>query len=163
MLSKWHRFRRLNRFERRVFAEALVALWLASWALRWSGFHRCQSVLARIATRKTVHTQAPSDALLEKARLMTMMVQRAARFAVCPTSCLSNSLVLWFLLNREGIGSDLRVGVRKETSDLEAHAWVECLGHVLNDGPDVGERFAGFDRAFVPARSVIRRRRPSLC
>jgi hypothetical protein len=45
----------------------------------------------------------------------------------------------------------LRIGIRKHGDRLEAHAWVELHGAVLNDTRNVGERFAPFGRAIVPA------------
>jgi len=41
----------------------------------------------------------------------------------------------------QGIQSDLRFGVRRDSADLEVHAWVEHLGLPLNDSADVAERF----------------------
>jgi hypothetical protein len=65
-------------------------------------------------------------------------------------TCLPRSLALWWLLRRRGIAADLRIGVRKEGGRFEAHAWTEWRGTVLNDGDDVGERFAVFQRAIKP-------------
>jgi hypothetical protein len=57
------------------------------------------------------------------------------------------------LLRRRGIASALRIGVRKgQTGSLEAHAWIECCGQVLNDRTDVHERFAAFDRGIGAVR-----------
>ena len=39
----------------------------------------------------------------------------------------------------------MRIGVRRRLGRLEAHAWVEHLGHVLDDDADVADRFAPFD------------------
>jgi hypothetical protein len=61
----------------------------------------------------------------------------------------------WFLL-RHGLAGDLRIGVRRRPGEpsgsrsLDFHAWVELDGVVLNDLPDVRERFVTFDRAIVP-------------
>jgi hypothetical protein len=78
-------------------------------------------------------------------------VEAAARRVPGRVSCLHKSLTLWWLLRRRGVGAELRVGVRKPGSRLEAHAWVERDGMVLNDDPDVRQRFSSFDRAIGPA------------
>jgi hypothetical protein len=52
-------------------------------------------------------------------------------------NCLARSLVLWWLLKRRGIDSQIRLGVRKENAILLAHAWIELDQVVLNDRPDV--------------------------
>ncbi len=46
-------------------------------------------------------------------------------------TCLRQSLALWLLLRRRGIPAELRIGVRKEGGDLQAHAWVEHQGATL--------------------------------
>lgn len=86
---------------------------------------------------------------LVQAYVAARMVQVAGRRFPCRTNCLHQSVTLWWLLRRRGIESDLRIGVRKKANQLEAHAWVECQGHVLNDLPDFNERFAPFNCAII--------------
>ena len=74
------------------------------------------------------------------------MVRLAANHGAYRANCLKQSLVIWWLLQRYGIESTLRIGVRKEAAVLEAHAWVECFGQPLNDGPDIQQRFFPFDQ-----------------
>ncbi len=85
-----------------------------------------------------------------RARRTGRMVAVAAGFA--GGSCLARSIVLARLLERQGIPAQLRIGVRKDANGFEAHAWVENAGTILNDGQDVTERFAAFDRNFALAR-----------
>jgi hypothetical protein len=56
-------------------------------------------------------------------------------------TCLHRSLTLWWLLRRQGVASELRIGVRKEQGRFEAHAWVERAGVALNDRADIGQDF----------------------
>lgn len=67
-------------------------------------------------------------------------------------NCLARSLVLWWLLQRRGIDSEIRIGVRRsrQGAGMEFHAWVEHRGAVINDAADIREHFATFDRAIVP-------------
>ena len=74
------------------------------------------------------------------------MIAAAARYGGVRANCLARSEALWWLLWRQGIASDLRIGVSKSHGDFAAHAWVEWKGRVLNDGADVHERFAALDR-----------------
>ena len=69
------------------------------------------------------------------------LVQLAADRGPVRANCLERSLVLWALLRRRGIDSDLRIGARKHGERLEGHAWVEWDGVVLNDADDAQERF----------------------
>ncbi len=51
-------------------------------------------------------------------------------------TCLAQALTVQALLAREGIHSDLTIGVaRGETSELEAHAWLEIEGQIIIGGP----------------------------
>jgi hypothetical protein len=60
-------------------------------------------------------------------------------------ACLSESLVLWWLLRSRGIGADLRLGVRTILGPFESHAWVEYKGAVLNDFENVNQAYEAFD------------------
>jgi hypothetical protein len=42
-------------------------------------------------------------------------------------------LVLHYWLHRDGLPSDLRIGVRLEDGVLHAHAWVELEGQAVNE------------------------------
>lgn len=84
-----------------------------------------------------------------KAQATARMVEVAARHNPFRLLCLPRSLALWWLLRRQGIGADLRIGVTPNERGLEAHAWVEYKGVALNDQDDVHERFAPFDAAIT--------------
>ena len=72
---------------------------------------------------------------------MGELVNTAAWRGLYDATCLRRSLVLWWLLRRRGIDSALRIGVRMEDGEFMSHAWVEWQDTVLNDTPDVGQRF----------------------
>jgi hypothetical protein len=63
-------------------------------------------------------------------------------------NCLEQSLVLWYLLQSEGVTAPLRIGVRKLQQKLEAHAWVEFAGAPLNQGEWTSPRYAAFESEF---------------
>lgn len=88
--------------------------------------------------------------MLARANAVARMVGAAARRSPARTNCLHRSVVLWWLLRRRGMASELRIGSRLRDDKLEAHAWVECSGEALNDSEDVHERFVPFDRPIVP-------------
>jgi len=64
-------------------------------------------------------------------------VDKAARRGPWPASCLRQALVLEHLLQKRGIATDLRIGVRRdEREKMAAHAWVERNGIVLIGGDE---------------------------
>jgi hypothetical protein len=69
-------------------------------------------------------------------------VDRAARYHPLPINCLRRSLALQRMLQRRKLPSHLHIGVRKGKNGLEAHAWLSSGGRILNDTPDVVERYA---------------------
>lgn len=107
---------------------------------------RLQAVLGN---KPVVKISRNSDSLREAARV-TRMVEAAAR--IIGSTCLVRSLTLAWLLERRGIPSEVRIGVRRLAGGFEAHAWVEAAGTVLNDGADVVKRYTAFDRDFSFAR-----------
>ncbi len=48
--------------------------------------------------------------------------------------CLPRALTLYLLLRRRGVPAMLHIGVKRYP--FGAHAWVECLGEVLDDATD---------------------------
>ncbi len=55
--------------------------------------------------------------------------------------CLVRSLTLARLLARQGVATDIHLGVQPEADSLKAHAWVERNGHALNDSLGYGTQF----------------------
>jgi hypothetical protein len=80
---------------------------------------------------------------LETAQDIGAFSRIAARHLPLDTSCLRQSLVVWWLLRRRGLPAVLRMGANNDDG-FRAHAWVELDGRPVNDRPDVAERFRVF-------------------
>jgi hypothetical protein len=141
-LARWNE---LSSLQRRTLLRAwplLPGVWLA---LRTLGLPRTQALLLG---RSPGERRAPA---LQLADLQAMgeAVNIAARHPPLPAPCLTSSLVLLWLLRRQGVAARLRIGVRFHApaapGRLDAHAWVEWQGVPLNDRSDVGAQFAAFD------------------
>jgi hypothetical protein len=118
---------------------------LAVTAQRLLGFARCRGILERLASWRAAAPRITHDHdPVAEVRAAARLFDRAARRCPCPTSCMHRSLVLWWLLRRRGFASRLLIGVHKEVGRFEAHAWVECLGFVLNDPDNLYRQFAPF-------------------
>jgi hypothetical protein len=139
-----------------MLARAALAVALSSVALRLFGLKRCHSLLARLSPVRTARGLR-GEARARRAEAIAKMVKLTARSTPLRASCLRESMALWWLLRREGIESDLRIGVRRSAGGFEAHAWVEHLGRILNDSPSARRRFAAFDRpiAVEPRREKL--------
>lgn len=127
----------LSPCERGLLLEAAVLLPLVAIGRRRMSIQRLRGGLQRLPP---AHRRCSPD---EAARA----VARAAAHGLVHANCLERSLVLWALLRRHGIESEVRLGFRGHGATFQAHAWVECAGSVLNDTGDVGERFSAFPTA----------------
>jgi hypothetical protein len=137
----------LSGAERWLLAQAFLALALVVLGLRCWGFRRLQARLNQGAAPALHSSPLKSD--LDQARATARLVRAAAGYALWRPTCLPQSLVLWWLLRRQGIYADLRLGVIPKAGRLEAHAWVEFQGTVLNDRDDVYLRFAPFQGEII--------------
>jgi Transglutaminase-like superfamily len=142
MARSWSAFRRLSPPERRLVVAALVLLPLTSAALRLFGLRACQSASAVLVPTGPPLDEADAAGYVQSA---SRMVRLAAVRGMTRPSCLPRSLVLWALLRRRQLDAHLRIGVRKERDVLDAHAWVEWRGFVVNDRRGVRTRFVPFD------------------
>ena len=145
---RWRRWRGLNPSERRTFIAALCMFPAVTLAMRAFGFGRVYAVLGRGAQK--------TSQVSETCEVCAEMVELAARNSLIHPTCLVRSLVLWRFLRTRGIESSLRIGVRMREKKMEAHAWVERAGRVLNDMPEIGKQYAAFDQAILPRGVTLR-------
>jgi Transglutaminase-like superfamily len=148
------KFWQLSGSGQKLLLQAFFLLPLMDLALRFIGFKRTHTVFANLFLIDTTRTMDTAKSRTQ-VYLTTKMVEAAARHGPYRANCLAQSLVLWWLLRRQGIEGDLRIGVRKTTGLFEAHAWVEWLGFVLNENQDVHQRFAAFDRPIFPVGAKV--------
>lgn len=144
-MPKLRHFAGLNRTEQALFLRALVMLPVVDAELRVRGWRRCHARLAAWAKRRA--QSASTDIPPQR---VAWLVERAARNVPWPATCLRRSLVLWALLERAGVTTDLRLGFRKTDGVFEAHAWVELAGVPLNDRRDVRTRYQMAGQALAP-------------
>jgi len=140
------RFSALERSARGLFLRASFWLPLISISLQWRGFCKTKASLQQFLSVSNGSQNPDAQAY---AALTAQMVRAAARYGIGQPNCLKVSLALWWLLARQGIASDLRVGVRKDGEKLEAHAWVECGGVALNEPESPHQHFAAFGAALA--------------
>ena len=147
MLKSLRRFSALERPTQTLLLRALVVLPLVALSLKVRGFDATRSTLRKMIS--SVTPQKDSVPLSKQIALTAHMVNAADRHGLVHPSCLVKSLTLWWLLGRQGITSELRVGVRKEGENLEAHAWVERERIALNEPEERHHHYAAFDAALA--------------
>jgi hypothetical protein len=146
MWARLRRFSALERPARSLFLRAAASLPLIYASLRLRGFRKTQASLQKFLS--PAH-EPPKDSVPAMSELTVRMVRAAVRQSVGHPTCLEESLALWWLLGRQGIASELRIGVRKQGEKFEAHAWVERDGAALNEPESLHEHYAAFEAALA--------------
>lgn len=140
----WERLRRFNGLKagaRGIFLRATVLLPLISVSLRMRGFGATQGSLQKLLPslkQITIDSRGYAE-------VAARMVRAAVHHGLGRPSCLEESLVLWWLLGRRGIPSQLRIGIKKDSAKFEAHAWVELDGAALNEPETPHDHYAAFE------------------
>lgn len=121
-MNTWiERLRRLTPTEYATAAEAIaIAVWIEA-ALRVMPF---SWLIGHVRHPGTQNVQAQPDAL----KRLPSFVAAAYELLPFPDTCLRKSLVLSALLKRRRVPARVCLGVARNGSALEAHAWVECDG-----------------------------------
>ena len=143
-MNKLYRFRKLQHREQKILLAAVIELPLMAFVLKLMGFRRVQNILLRFGARKPRNRIGGAPASTVEAQNIEKLVSAAVNEGIYRANCLERSLTLWWLLRREGISSQLKIGVRKAKDKLEAHAWIEVNGSVLNDDPAVQANYSPF-------------------
>jgi hypothetical protein len=110
------------------------------------GFRQTQHFLQRfLGSNNQMARTVSTEALVT---LTCRMVLAAAHNSPIPSTCLERSLSIWWLLGRQGIGSQLRIGVRKDEENFQAHAWVEHDGVAIGEPESSHLHYAAFSTEF---------------
>jgi hypothetical protein len=154
-MRRREQWRSLAPAERRLLPWLAALLPLVGAALRLLGYHRTRALLERLSRppQRPIPADPGATTTADTAQRLARLVGIAANHGPYRATCLRQSLALWWLLRRRGIPAELRIGVRKQQGELQAHAWVEHQGQALNDGQGVSKTYAAFQPS-APAATV---------
>jgi hypothetical protein len=147
----WHS---LSKSDRALVVRAMLLLPIVATSLKTLGLRRTQLWLVRNSPGPVV---PPTEQTRASVRRAAQMVAVACQRQPLRSSCLPRTIVLWGLLRRRGIATDIRIGARSNSQgEFQAHAWLEWNGEVLNDVADVGKQYlpfngSAFDRVELPS------------
>ena len=126
--------------EWQILLLSLVTLPIVGLALNIKNYQWTSSKLKR-SVASIAPSILPLDIQAEESQIVARMVFIAANHGLYRANCLKKSLVIWWLLARAGIPTDLKIGIRKADEVFAAHSWVEAFGTVLVDHPDVNQTY----------------------
>jgi len=141
---KLDRWRALPGNERWLLVRLAVLLPAIGAALRCLGVRRTYRLLGVAAEGAGPASAVPLAAQASAARL-GQLLGIASRHGPYTATCLRQSFALWWLLRRRGLPAELRIGVAKVDAQMQAHAWVELAGRVINDRATVADDYAVYD------------------
>jgi len=147
MWKAFQRYRALDPEARKLFERAALLLPLVALSLRLRGFKKTKESLEkrlRVLPPGLLRGE-PAGATVERT---AGSIRAGVRYGLVRPTCLAESLTLWYLLQRQGVTTELRIGVRKMAQKFEAHAWVEFEGVALNQSEQQHRHYAAFDSAF---------------
>jgi len=146
--KKLIRFMALTTREKRVFLGTTAMLPLVRLAISRFGLARS---LALMEARACSTRRSPA---ISDMRALGQLVNLAADHSPVASNCLARSLMLKWLLLRQGIECQLHIGVRITGGVLEAHAWIQYQGEPINDRQENCESFSAFDTPINLAAEV---------
>ena len=149
MLRKISKFLGLSPGQRWRFVQALFLLPITAAALRLLSFRRVAATLASLSSAVAEKARDDEAETLSQVLTTARVVSLAARHGFFNATCLPKAMILWWLLRRQGIASDLRLGVRKEVEEVLAHAWVEYRGDPLDDEQNLRQHYLAFEQAVI--------------
>ena len=157
-MISFRKVQRLSWDERWLLAQALVLLPVLRVALLFVTIKQLHLLTTREVPKLRRGSSAgvpshPQSALSEtsinsfvaasfRAQSTARMVRIAAERGLCRAKCLEQSLVLRWLLRRQGIDARIIFGARKEDEQMEAHAWVEIDGVPISDDEGAHQHFS---------------------
>lgn len=147
MWKVFQRYRALDPEARKLFWQAAMLLPLTSFCLRLRGFKKTQQRFQRKLSPIDLRDAVPRGSA-EAVERTCRMVKAGVRYGAGHPTCLAESLVLWYLLQKQTIPARLRIGVRKSKEKFEAHAWVEFAGRALNQIDEAHQHYAAFASEF---------------
>jgi hypothetical protein len=119
--------------------------------LRLFGFRRWKELIEKLSPAVCSPRGLPADWQRETALRAVRAIRSVELHGPTHPNCLERSMTLWWMLRRVGVAGELHIGARKDGGKLEAHAWVELGGEVLNDGAEVHQHYARFDAPIAVA------------
>ena len=115
--------------------EALLVFVLLDVGFRVFGFAPVFLRVERWGRRSVSAGAVPFEVQRHTVRRVLAAVQTATRYYHRRRlDCLPRAVATYLLLRRRGVSATLHIGVKRYP--FGAHAWVECLGEVLDDSKD---------------------------
>ena len=145
MLNFLRQFRGLSYSDKFYFLGLTLLVPVIKICLHVFGFRRVADFL-----KSLVQTKSKPETDLKKVKKYDDLQMFFYRFFPLKSMCLPVSLSFWWLLQRQGIETDLHFGMKKDDkSKFLAHAWIEYQGIPFKADKDAREKYAVFNKSIL--------------
>ena len=127
-----------------ILVQAALMIPVVEVLLRKKGVRVCSIILNKLSLRRNLEPPSSKDFVTAN-RTAELVKEANSKLSIYPADCVTRSLVLQHFLRRQGIESELRLGVRTITGQFEAHAWIEFLGVPLAEDYAVQDIYVYLD------------------
>jgi hypothetical protein len=127
MIQKYKKFTKLSSEEKKLFVEAYLILGIMRFAILTTSFKHLTRSMEH-STKKQVLPKLDEDQIYIAKRIGDAIV-RASAHTPWQSACLVQALTAQKMLKKRCIGGAFYLGVfkeRKDTGEIEAHAWAQC-------------------------------------
>jgi len=129
MWRAFQQWRDLPPGERRLLFLLMLLQPMISLGLRLRGYRTMRGWLERHSEHRNVRAATQED--LAAAQRTAELAAIAGRRGPVATTCLRQSLAVFWLLRRRGLRPELKFGVDRVGATADMHAWVELEGVAL--------------------------------
>ena len=136
--------RSLDRADRPLFLLAWLLLFFTELGFRLAGLERTKRALSWIGSGP--RSRCDPGERDERVQRVAQVVALASGHVLPEPGCVPESLVLWTLLRRQGVASEVRIGVRRHRDRLHAHAWVEHAGEPIGGSGLRAAHYSAFEQ-----------------
>lgn len=145
MFSKFRTFLSLPGRHKVIFLKIALIVPLVEIGVKTLKFKRTFNILRSLASRKSKHPENEQNLVYSHIDQAYIYHKQFFSFG----NCLARCLTIWFLLKREGIETEIKFGMKKETEKLLAHSWIEYEGQALIRKSEIDENYIPFSESIL--------------
>lgn len=135
MRKRLQQLAKLSLSEWAIFSQLLLFSLIVEIGFKWLTMLHLVSLTNWCAENRLLKYLPLLSRRCEKDRLLGL-VHLAARVVGGTGSCLPRSLLVFWLLKSRREPVELLIGVNTESTNFQAHAWVEARGVAINEDPE---------------------------
>jgi hypothetical protein len=132
-MNNLSKYLQLSPRDRWLLIYYVIMLIVVDLGLRFFGFQKMTSILSTQASKKMIQQQQTVEEV-EEVRHTASLVEIVANRGFFRATCLRQALLVYYLLLKKGIKTELRIGISNKTKSFKSHAWIKYKDEVILGG-----------------------------